>query len=215
VLEHRLDALDGEIARVIAENPAAVERALLVQTVFGIGPGVAATLTADLPELGLLSGKEIAALVGLAPHPQKSGKTRHRETAGDGRPGVRQALFNAARAALRHPNPFRDFYDRLVQNGRPGKVALTAVMRKILVTANAVIRDRQPWRGGGAGRPAPEAVGILCRPHAKPRAHRAGRVKAAAAPGASLDAAGAMGNPPNAPHFYVDLVHGRCPLARE
>ena len=72
---------------------------------------------------------------------------RWRESIGHGRPGVRRALFNAARSAIAHPSPFKDFYDRLVeQNGRPGKVALVAVMRKILVTANAVARDRQPWR---------------------------------------------------------------------
>jgi transposase len=159
-----------------------------LQTIFGIGPVAAITLIADLPELGLLSAKQIAALVGLAPHTKRSGKTRYRETTGHGRPGVRRVLFNAARAAVRHPSLFKDFYDRLVtDNRRPGKVALTAVMRKILITANAVARDRQPWRG----RPA---AGTPGRPHAEQTAHRAGRVKAAAAPravarSASLEAA--------------------------
>jgi len=148
----------------------------------------AMTLIADLPELGLLSAKQIAALVGLAPHTRRSGKTRYRETTGHGRPGIRRVLFNAARAAVRHPSLFKDFYDRLVtDNRRPGKVALTAVMRKILITANAVARDREPWHGG-------VAVGTPGRPHAEQTAHRAGRVKAAAAPravarSASLEAA--------------------------
>ena len=159
-----------------------------MQTIFGIGPVAAITLIADLPELGLLSAKQIAALVGLAPHTKRSGKTRYRETTGHGRPGVRRVLFNAARAAVRHPSLFKDFYDRLVtDNRRPGKVALTAVMRKILITANAVARDREPWRGC-------PAAGTPCRPHAEQTARRAGRVKAAAAPravarSASLEAA--------------------------
>jgi transposase len=181
-----LETLERELAAAIAGDRHTAALSRLLQTIFGIGPVVAMTLIADLPELGLLSAKQIAALVGLAPHTKRSGKTRWRETTGYGRPGVRRALFNAARAALRHPSPFRDFYDRLVtHNRRPGKVALTAVMRKILVTANAVARDRQPWQ---------PTVGTGCRPHAEPLAHRAGRVKAAAAPGAvarsaSLDAA--------------------------
>jgi transposase len=142
-------------------------------------------LIADLPELGLLTGKQIAALLGLAPHTRRSGKTRYRATTGDGRTGVRQALFNAARAAIRHPSSFQDFYHRLVtRNRRPDKVALTVVMRKLLLTANAVARDHQPWRGRRQATPAPRAGGTRCRPHAKPIARRAGRVKAAAAPGA-------------------------------
>lgn len=147
VLQHSLQAIETEAAAAIAADPATAEMFALLQTIFGIGPAVAAALIADLPELGLLSGKQIAALVGLAPQTRQSGKTRYREPTGHGRPGVRRALFNAARAAIRHPSPFQEFYHRLTrQNGRPGKVALTAVMRKLLVTANAVARDHQPWR---------------------------------------------------------------------
>jgi transposase len=147
VLRHSLDLIESELAAAIAGNPDTAKRASLLQTVFGIGPAVATALIADLPELGLLSAKQIAALVGLAPHTNQSGKAHYREPTGHGRPGVRRALFNAARAAIRHPSPFRDFYQRLViQNQRPGKVALVAVMRKILVCANAVARDQQPWK---------------------------------------------------------------------
>jgi transposase len=193
VLRQSLDRLEGDLTAAIAADPAALALWRLLQTILGIGPAVATALLADLPELGLLSGKQIAALVGLAPHTRRSGKTRWRETTGHGRPGVRRALFNAARAAIRHPSHFRTFYDRLVgDNRRPGKVALVAVMRKILVAANAVARDRQPWRPAGDSWPTP--VGTPCRPLAEPKAHRAGRVKAAAAPravarSASLDAA--------------------------
>jgi transposase len=142
-----LKTVEAEIAHHIQSQPDARDLAILLQTLRGIGPVVATALLADLPELGHLSAKQIAALVGLAPQTRQSGKTTHRARTGHGRPAVRQALFNAARAAIRHPSPFKDFYDRLVHdNNRPGKVALTAVMRKILVTANAIARDHQPWR---------------------------------------------------------------------
>lgn len=192
VLRTSLDAVEADIAVAVAATPNGCQLNALLQTIFGIGRVVAATLIADLPELGLLSGKQIAALVGLAPRTRRSGKGRYHEPIGYGRPAVRQALFNAARAAIRHPSPFRDFYRRLVHdNHRPGKVALTAVMRKLLVTANAVARDRQPWHGH---QPEPRAGGTECRPHGEPIAHPAGRVKAAAAHSAvarsaSLDAA--------------------------
>ena len=146
VLEKSLTTLEAELAEHIAANPPTANLAGILQSIKGIGPITATTLIADLPELGHLSGKEIAALVGLCPHTRQSGKTRSREHTGFGRPAVRRVLFNAARAAIRYPSPFKIFYDRLIsQNQRPGKVALTAVMRKLLVTANAVARDRQPW----------------------------------------------------------------------
>jgi transposase len=139
-----LDAIEAQIAKAIDRDPQTAQLAKLLRTVQGI---TAATLIAELPELGLLSAKEIASLVGLAPNTRQSGKTNSRASTGHGRPHVRQVLFNAARAALRHPSPFKDFADRLVTlNQRPGKVALTAVMRKLLVTANAIARDRQPWK---------------------------------------------------------------------
>ena len=190
-LRDSLEALEAELAAAIAGNRETAELARLLQTVHGIGPVTAMALIADLPELGLLTGKQIAALPGLAPHTRRSGKMRYREPTGHGRLVGRQALFNAARAAIRHPSPFQDFYHRLVTtNRRPGKVALTAVMRKLLVTANAVARDRQPWH---ARQPEPRAGGTGGRPHGEPIARRAGRVKAAAARcavarSASLDA---------------------------
>jgi transposase len=147
VLENSLTGLEAELAEHIAADPQMAHLAELLRTVKGIGPITAATMIADLPELGHLSGKEIAALVGLCPFTRQSGKTKQRERTGHGRPAVRRALFNAARAAIRHPSPFKTFYDRLVHhNQRPGKVALTAVMRKLLVTANAIARDAQPWK---------------------------------------------------------------------
>jgi transposase len=147
VLEKSRAALEAGLAEHIAADPQTAELAGILQSIKGIGPITATTLIADLPELGHLSGKQIAALVGLCPHTRQSGRSRSREHTGHGRPAVRRVLFNAARAAIRYPSPFKIFYDRLVgQNQRPGKVALTAVMRKLLVTANAVARDMQPWK---------------------------------------------------------------------
>lgn len=145
-LRQSLDQIERQLHAHIAADPALAELSDLLQSVKGIGPITALTLLADLPELGLLNAKQIAALVGLAPCTRQSGKTRRHEHTGHGRPAIRRALFNAARSAIRHPSPMKDFYQRLVsQNHRPGKVALTAVMRKLLVTANAIARDRKPW----------------------------------------------------------------------
>ncbi len=147
LLEASLDTIEAAIAEQIALNEELAQRAVTLQTLKGVGPVTVSTLMADLPELGRLTGKEIAALVGLAPRTRESGKHRARATTGYGRPGVRRVLFNAARAAIRWNPIMRDFYQRLVQhNKRPGKVALTAVMRKMLVTLNAIARDNQPWR---------------------------------------------------------------------
>lgn len=146
-LRHSLDAIEAELAAHIADHSETAELSDLLQTIKGVGPITAMTLLADLPELGHLNGKEIAALVGLAPHTRQSGKGRYRERTGYGRSSVRRALFNAARSVVHRESTFKTFYERLVtDNKRPGKVALTALMRKLLVTANAVARDRQPWK---------------------------------------------------------------------
>lgn len=145
-LTRDLKEIEREITAHLKSDAGAAELMALLQSVRGIGPVVAMTLLADLPEIGHLSAKEIAALAGLAPQTHQSGKSQSRERIGHGRPSVRSALFNAARAAIRHPSPFKTFFDRLVvERKKPGKVALVAVMRKILITANAVARDRQPW----------------------------------------------------------------------
>lgn len=146
-LEASLASVQAELDRHIAEQPALAQAAARLQTMVGVGPRTAATLLAELPELGQLSGKQIAALVGLAPHTHISGKTVGYASTGHGRPGVRQILFNAARSAIQYNPVMKRFYERLVtDNHRPGKVALTAVMRKLLVTLNAMQRDQQPWK---------------------------------------------------------------------
>jgi len=145
-LERSLAAVETAIAEHIAGSIHA-ETSRRLQTFCGVGPGIAETLIAELPELGHLSGKKIAALCGLAPRTRDSGKQRGHASTGHGRPGVRKALFNGARSAIQHNPVMSAFYRHLIQdNHRLGKVALTAVMRKMLVTLNAMVRDGADWK---------------------------------------------------------------------
>ena len=147
MLSGQIKLIETAIARHIADHRKLAEAVARLRTLKAIGPITAVTLVGELPELGRFSGKEIAALVGLAPRNRDSGKSRGRATTGHGRVGVRQVLFNAALCAIRCNPIMRAFYQRLVTvNKRPGKVALIAVMRKMLVTLNAMARDGQPWR---------------------------------------------------------------------
>ena len=145
-LERSLAAVDKALAERIA-NSAHAETSRRLQSFCGVGPTIAETLIADLPELGHLSGKKIAALCGLAPHTRDSGKHHGHASIGHGRSGVRKVLFNGARCAIQHNPVMKAFYRHLVDdNHRLGKVALTAVMRKMLVTLNAMIRDGSDWK---------------------------------------------------------------------
>ena len=144
-VERSLAAVDAAIAERIAGS-AHAETSWRLQTFCGVGPVIAETLIAELPELGYLSGKQIAALCGLAPHSRDSGKQRRHAATGHGRPGVRKVLFNGARSAIQFNPVMKAFYRHLVDdNHRLGKVALIAVMRKILVTLNAMVRDGSDW----------------------------------------------------------------------
>lgn len=146
-LSTSLDAIEQQLLERIETQPDLARLSTLLQSLHGVGPITAMVLIADLPELGQLSAKQISSLAGLAPQTRQSGKLKGRERTGHGRANVRRCLFNAARAAIRHPSPMRDFYDRLVNtNRRPGKVALVAVMRKMLVILNAIARDGDPWK---------------------------------------------------------------------
>jgi len=105
----------------------------------------ACTLIADLPELGRLDRRRIAALVGLAPFARDSGAFRGRRMIAGGRAHIRRVLYMATLTAAKHNPAIRAFYQRLVAAGRPGKVALTAAMRKLLTILNAILRDRRAW----------------------------------------------------------------------
>jgi transposase len=154
------DLIEAAIERHISQQPELARMAALLRSLKCVGPVTVHTILAELPELGVLTSKQIAALVGLAPQQRESGKQRGRAATGHGRPGVRRVLFNAARIAIRHNPVMRAFYQRLVeQNGRPGKVALMAVMRKMLVTLNAIARDQKPWHGSAATTEEPALPG--------------------------------------------------------
>jgi transposase len=137
--------LDREIAQLLDAGETLTGAAALLLSVCGVGPVVAATLLAFLPELGRLSEKEIASLAGLAPMAHDSGKRRGRRHIADGRAKVRHALYMAVVAALKNNAHLRAVYDRLIRAGKPVKVAIVAVMRKLLVMLNAMLRDGETW----------------------------------------------------------------------
>ena len=144
-LQGELKQLDEEIRAYLDANPVWLEQEQLLRSMKAVGPVTAATLLAELPELGKLDGKQIASLVGLAPINQDSGKrSRYRKT-GKGRPSVRNVLYMAALTGLRYNPVIKKQYDGLVLRGKVKKVALTACMRKLLTILNAMIRDQKPF----------------------------------------------------------------------
>jgi len=145
-----IKALDRELARVDKELQAFVganhaELAALLNSVKGVGKTTISTLLAEVPELGKLSGREVSALVGVAPINRDSGTMRGKRSIFGGRPDVRRVLFMAALVASRHNPVIKGFYQRLLGAGKPKKVALVACMRKLLTILNAMVRSRQPW----------------------------------------------------------------------
>jgi transposase len=145
-LEKELSDLDRDIDDAVRGSPAWREKEDLLASVPGVGPVIARTMLAELPELGQLDRKEIAALAGLAPFTRQSGQWRGRSFIGGGRTIVRTALFMGAMVARRHNPILRAFFDRLVAAGKPKMVALIAVARKLLTILNAILRDRRPWQ---------------------------------------------------------------------
>ena len=145
-LQKELSELEREIGDGIRGTPAWRERDELLRSVPGIGDVVARALIADLPELGHLDRKQIAALVGVAPINRDSGTLRGKRTTWGGRAKVRSVLYMAALVASRHNPMLAAFYQRLVSAGKAKKLAITAVMRKLLTILNAMIRDNRPWQ---------------------------------------------------------------------
>jgi transposase len=146
VLQKELTELEDEIGEGIRGTPAWRERDELLRSVPGIGNIVARTLIAELPELGRLDRKQIAALVGIAPLNRDSGKMRGRRTTWGGRAKVRCVLYMAALVASRRNPVLAAFYQRLLHAGKAKKLALTAVMRKLLTILNAMVRDNRRWQ---------------------------------------------------------------------
>lgn len=145
-LEEELERLDKEVCSFLEEHEELKGREQLLRSARSIGPVTAATLLAELPELGKLDRKQIAALVGVAPMNQDSGRRRgYRKTKG-GRPDVRRVLYMATLTGIRYNPVIKANYERLLGRGKEKKVAITACMRKFLTILNAMMRDQMPFR---------------------------------------------------------------------
>jgi transposase len=145
-LEKELSELDGDISDQVRGYPAWAEKEDLLESVPGIGPTIARTLIAELPELGSLDRRQIAALAGLAPWTRQSGQWRGKSFIGGGRASVRRVLFMGAMVAARYNPELKLFRDKLVAAGKPKLVAIIAVARKLLTILNAILRDKTPWQ---------------------------------------------------------------------
>jgi transposase len=145
-LEKELSELDDDISDHVRGSPAWAEKEDLLASVPGIGPTIARSLIAELPELGSLDRRQIAALAGLAPWTRQSGQWRGKSFIGGGRSSVRRVLFMGAMVAARFNPELKRFRDRLVTAGKPKLVAIIAVARKLLTILNAILRDKTPWQ---------------------------------------------------------------------
>ncbi len=144
-LEEEIAELDRERGRMLSSHAGLGERAALYQSVRGVGELTACVLIAHLPELGVISGRALTSLVGLAPWSRDSGRQHGRRSIRGGRWWVRRALYMAALSGIRWEGELKRFYERLKRGGKPGKVAIVAAMRKLLLQLNAVARRGAPW----------------------------------------------------------------------
>ena len=144
-LERQLSDVDSDLDAMIRKSPLWAAKRDLLQTVPGVGPNLSRTLLAELPELGLLSHKQIASLVGVAPFSRDSGIFRGKRMIWGGRAPVRSALYLSVWSASRWNPVIRLFYNRLRAKGKPAKVAQVACMRKLLTILNAMVRDGRQW----------------------------------------------------------------------
>jgi transposase len=144
-LKRAVAELDQQLQQTVANAPAQQAKAKLLSVVPGVGLQLSCTLLAELPELGQLGRRQIASLVGVAPHPYESGKFKGRRVIWGGRARVRTMLYMAALSAVRYNPPLRSHYQDLLKRGKAKKLALVACMRKLLITLNAILRDAAPW----------------------------------------------------------------------
>jgi len=142
-IRKQLADVEGELASHIERHHA--DLAGLLRSAKGVGPNTSMVLIADLPELGRLGGREISALVGVAPFNRDSGTMRGKRTIFGGRAQVRSALYMATIVAMRHNRVIKTFYERLLVRGKPKKVAIVACMRKLLTILNAMVRTGKKW----------------------------------------------------------------------
>jgi len=140
-LERDLAQMEKQLQELRQQTPALDERAQKLESITGVGTITALSVLAELPELGTLNRREAAALAGLAPHPRESGQWHGRRTIGGGRAEVRRALYMAAMVAAHSNVHLKAFYQRLREAGKPAKLALTAVMRKLIVLMNHILKN--------------------------------------------------------------------------
>ena len=145
-LKKELAVIEKAISRKITENNALSEKHSLLKTIKGVGNEVATMMVTDLPELGHLSREEISSLVGVAPQTKDSGKKQGHRAIGRGRFYVRKALYMAALVASRHNPRMRMIYEKLLKKGKKKKVALVAIMRKMLIMMNTMVKNGTPWQ---------------------------------------------------------------------
>lgn len=145
-LEKEKGGIETGLQNKIQESQIEREKYNLLSSVPGVGPTLCATLLIDLPELGTLNKRQIAALVGVAPLNRDSGTLRGKRTVWGGRAAVRSSLYMASLVATRFNPVIKQFYERLCAAGKAKKVALTACMRKLLIILNAMLKHRTPWR---------------------------------------------------------------------
>jgi transposase len=144
-LGNRIVKIDKEIAGLVSKSETLKPRASLLRGVKGIGEVVSSLLLAKLPELGNVSNKAIASLVGVAPYAQDSGKMKGKRVVSGGRATVRSGLYMSTLSAIRYNPQIKHFYERLTRAGKSKKLAITACMRKLLVTLNAMVKHSSEW----------------------------------------------------------------------
>lgn len=144
-IERHIEALDAEIAAIIAADPALARRHQILTSIGGLGTLTANQLIATMPELGTLENKQAAALAGLAPVARQSGQWKGKSFIRGGRANVRQALYMPALVAARFNPDLKAKYQHLIAQGKPAKIAITAVMRKLIVIANTLLKADRLW----------------------------------------------------------------------
>ncbi len=149
-LDQQLKGIDDDLERRLRESPLWHERETLLRSVPGVGPVTSFSLLADLPELGSLDRRAVAALVGVAPLSRDSGKFRGTRSCWGGRAKVRAGLYMSTLVAIQWNPVLREFYERLLRAGKPRKVALTACMRKLLTILNAMLKHGTKWEADHA-----------------------------------------------------------------
>lgn len=154
ILDRQIAEIESQLASAIQTNEIWRLKDQLLQSVQGVGSATSHTLLAELPELGRLNRRQIASLVGVAPFNRDSGRLHKTRSIRGGRASVRSVLYMAALSGIRHNAAIRTFYQRLREKGKPFKVAITACMRKLLTTLNAILRDLTPWKGAATANSA-------------------------------------------------------------